>query len=115
MNTFWSLTWASGLQRWALVPMPYCSTSWVVRWSLAMSSQVTFLPAGAAGVLAAVATLPRARLPAISRTRTLRASGERAGSDLIVMVAVPSGGFGLHRVGRSGCHGIRKKSRPCRE
>lgn len=96
------------LQRWALVPMPYCSTSLVVRWSLAMSSQVTLLPAGAAGAVAAVATLPRARPPASSRTRTLRARGERAGSDLIVMVAVPSGGFGLHRWGGGAVAGYGK-------
>ena len=45
LKTFSSFTCCSGLQRWALVPRPYCNTFSVERWSLAMSSQVTFLAA----------------------------------------------------------------------
>src|SRR3989344_198587 len=119
LNTFLSLTWASGLQRWALVPMPYCSTSLVLRWSLAMSSQVTlrvaFAVDGAAGSAAAKLAALKDRLPTSRKACTARLSGERAGSDLIIMVAVPSGGFGLHRVERQGAARIRKKSRCCRE
>src|SRR3990167_2665380 len=88
LNTFWSLTWASGLQRWALVPMPYCSTLLVVVWSLAMSSQVTFL----------ARALPlKARPPASSRLWTASATGRgMLGNDLVVMVVVS------HR-GSEGC------------
>ncbi|BCT32612.1 hypothetical protein PproGo58_21070 [Pseudomonas protegens] len=80
-----------------------------------MSSQVTFLLAGAAGAVAAVAAAPRDKLVVSSRAWTARLRGERAGSDLIVMVAVPSGGFGLTRVCRETRFEIRKKSRLCRE
>ncbi|MNH07822.1 hypothetical protein D3C79_672230 [compost metagenome] len=73
-----------------------------------MSSQVTFLPAGAAAAVAAVASVARDRPPATSKARTLSDRREGAGSDLVVMVAVPSGGFGLHRVGRDGWRGYGK-------
>src|SRR5450830_1198553 len=101
--------------------MPYCSTSLVVRWSLAMSSQVTLrvgLVAGsAAAKLAALKDrLPTSRKACTAKLKGVSLSGERAGSDLVlVMVAVPSGGFGLHRVERRGAGRIRKKSRCCRE
>ncbi|GGL51091.1 hypothetical protein GCM10009091_35990 [Pseudomonas brenneri] len=65
----------------------------------------------AEGSVAAKPSALKDRLPTSRKACTARLSGERAGSDLIVMVAVPSGGFGLHRLLRGRGTRIRKISR----
>src|SRR5574344_2212170 len=78
LNTFLSLTWLSGLQRWAWVPMPYCSTLLVVAWSLAMSSQVT-------GLATAPLAKPTSAIPRL-RLRMVLASGLAVLGSVVVLM-----------------------------